>query len=189
MNLTQVLERLNSGDNAVNILGIDHRRVFNGQRASTGRRIGSPNLPVYKRVEAAITVKNEGAEVAAERYGISEGYAKALGSGFVGGRPSPELKEAIKEASTEVNDMKTQIKDAALTKLMLAVGLIDEDAVKKLGPVNQATVAEKMAAIVDKLEPKKEQVMNVNTGVIFYSPAQKSEDQYPTKFIDIESGG
>jgi hypothetical protein len=74
------------------------------------------------------------------------------------------------------------IKSAALDKVDILLGVINEDKISELGAKDAATTAEKMINIFDKLGPKTPVIEKAN--VIFYSPKIRESSSYP--IIDVE---
>lgn len=75
------------------------------------------------------------------------------------------------------------VKDAAIQKLMLSIGLITEDKLAKMKVKGLASVATSMAKVIGTVAPKQTQAPLVN--LVVYSPEIREEKSY--KVVEIVS--
>jgi len=87
-----------------------------------------------------------------------------------GGQVRPELVDKTKQQLGK-------IRDVAMEKLLITLGLIDDDKLETLGAKDLSIVASNVSKVVERALPKDEASMN-RTQIIMYSPQQMNIAEY-----------
>ncbi len=176
-NVAELKKQLTSKKNLLNSESVtpEVRKIKDG-KAQVGNRTGAKGIPPFMREMIAVSAKAHGSTETAKAFGVHRNTANGYAHGKVGGHNGRTDKELI----SKIEDMKERVADAALQKLMSAVGLITEEelAVAKVG--TKASVASSLAGVVDRVTRKDKAEINVNAGVIVYAPSQREERDFPT---------
>jgi hypothetical protein len=143
---------------------LEHRSIGHAGRVG-------PRLTVEKRTEIAIAAKTTGigapretqSEIA-QRFGISRQGVAEINAGH-GKINNSSFDEALERA-----------RDTALEKLMLSLGLIDEERMSKLGPRDLSLIASNMAKVVERTIPDKVREGNINLTI--YAPELRKESSF-----------
>lgn len=175
----QAEQRLSSPNNLANRLA-EFRKSnklqldvdSNTLAVSAGRKL--PRLP--ERIKQEIADKALTGEYTqkelAEEYGVSQPAIGAI-------KRSAEAKNlAI------IDNVDEQVKNMAVEKMMLAMGLIDEDSLTQLRATELASISSQMAKVYAAANPKQNQVA---VNLVIYSPEIKEEKSYPVVEIAAES--
>jgi hypothetical protein len=159
--------RLGSSKNLVNHLKTLH-----------GRPTGRVNLTEPQRDVIGKLAHTMPQREVAERFGVSESTVSACKTGRIGGKPATEERRATRE------EFEGTVRDAALTKLMGALGLLTEESMETLNPKELSAVAYKLSGINSQLRGAVDRnaFAAANVTINLYAPEQRSEDKY--KVID-----
>lgn len=142
--------------------------VVTKQRA--GRGIGNDEIPDFLRPIIGTAAKLSTSRAAAQEFGVAHATAANYANGKVSQRADGDLQAQI--------DSRIQtVQDVALTKMMVALNLLDEDMMQNKTGVNVSNIAANMGRIVEKTTKKVEQI-NQGTQVIIYAPQVRSEEKY-----------
>jgi hypothetical protein len=129
------------------------------------------------QAEVAALAHIKGIREVAKETGLSKRQVDNLKAARSDGEhASPALAEAT-EKKLEV------VRDVALEKLMLSLGLINENSVKGLGVKDAALVASAMARVIDHTADKRFQ--NQNNVLVIYAPPQRDEGKFQTVEVEI----
>lgn len=82
---------------------------------------------------------------------------------------------------TQINQSKERVSKRARRKLLLALSHITDDKLKETKPIELASIARNMSAIVKDMEPERETVITDGKGgptFIFYSPQFRKEESF-----------
>ena len=110
-------------------------------------------------------------------HGVSKSEVAACKSGKIGGRPANELNKGIR---TEIIN---NAKDVALEKLMLALGLIDEEKLSGLESAKDiGRFSKDMASVYNSLTAQ-QQNAGPQVNLIVYAP--KSREEASFKVVDV----
>jgi len=154
--------RLTSPRNLLNVLPRDNSAVV--QLHKTNGRGAA--IPQSLKVIASVLAKTEPHQEIKDALNI-----KTIGS------KNPDVVSAV-ERTTE------RIRDMALERLMLSLGIINDETLSNCGAKDAAIVARNLAGVVEKLTPKDLQGQSGVTLVV-YAPQQRSEKHYET--IDVKA--
>ena len=197
LNHQQAEERLNSPNNLANRLAEFRQRkklaldVESHTLAVTpGRQL--PRLPQAAKVEIADKIREGTHKVKdlAEEYGVTSPTITAIKKNVEKAEDQDRqlarqdsqlsLKEKYGEDSGKIEQA---VKDEAVNKLMLALGLISQEKLEKLKAKDLASIGNSMAGIYKDMSPNKLQGALVN--LVVYSPEVRPESSY--KVIEISS--
>lgn len=161
-----------------NLSKIEHRKMTN-----VGRKKGVAMLSPQMRALIGLSARIDGTSNAAKAFGVSDRTVRTLKKG----KASPflardaEQSEAIEKGIAE---KVPAIQNAALTKLMIALDLVDKDSLGKKGARDLTGAAKDLATIHEKLQPK--QLLSNNEGptVVIYTPTVAKESDYHV--IEVE---
>jgi hypothetical protein len=167
IDLEQAEVRLNSHDNPVRMI---FRELAHGQPKGTVHRNTEQQAEI-----AALAVIKPYKEVA-EKFNLSTGQVGNLARGRSDG------EHLNHELINKTDSKLMEVRDIALAKTMMALGLLTPESVGKASARAVAGIAASMARIID-VTTKKESGNNQNVLVI-YTPPQKEE----TKFQTVEIG-
>lgn len=163
--------RLNSPRNLVNTLpGRDTSVIV---RPTNGRPPGTKTTPQSLRIIAGVLAKTEGVTAVAAELEIGPKVV----SNAKNGKGSDEVASGV-EAGVQ------RIRDAALDKLMLSLGIIDETTLSNCGAKDASIVARNLAGVVERLSPREQAGTNVQ--LVIYAPQQKREGHY--EVLDVAVG-
>jgi len=157
--------RLNSSDNPTRV---EFRQV----QHLSGTRHGQAF-----QAEVAALARLRTAREVAEISGISERQVKNLKAARSDGE---HANSALADATQQKLET---VRDVALDKLMLSLGLINKDTTRTLSAKDAALVASAMAKVVDRTSDKRFQ--NQNNVLVIYSPLQKTEAKFQTVEVEI----
>jgi len=85
------------------------------------------------------------------------------------GKPHPELMQ-------ETNKKLGKIRDVAMDKLLITLGIIKDEKLEELGQKDLSIVAGNLARVVEKTLPREENASGAN--VILYAPTQMNVEEY-----------
>ena len=137
---------------------------------TTGSSKKLPRVPsdVREAIGLAAMTGLETQEEIAKRFGTSQPQVS-------------QCKIALEKKSAEKSDPIPKIKDIAVEKLMVAMGLLTEDKLSSCKAKDLATISGEMARVIDRVTPKVAQVPLVN--LVVYAPQIRSEESY--KVVEI----
>lgn len=136
----------------------------------------APNIPEFKRdIMADLVATGQSGQQIADAFGVSRMSVSNAARGMSGGRPPTEDRR--KKIEARQND----VKDAALDKLMLALGLITAENLAEEGPKNLSLIAKNMSSVMHQIEVAESEKAPVN--IIVYTPEMKRTEQF--KVIDV----
>lgn len=171
----ELQKRLENPDNLCNreeiIVQVEHKRL-----RDSGRREGDKNIPETVKELAGVlahvdTLKNVG-----ESLGISTSQVHQFKNGRNSQHvPNEELKDKIDERLGTV-------KDLALDRLVNSLNVITPEKLEKIKVVNAASIAQRMASVVEKVSEKKNDVGNVIFQI--YAPRMREEKEF--EVIEVE---
>lgn len=157
------------------------RNLINHLRPNADRKPRAANLTEQERdTIAELSIKHDIPQVEiAEAYGIAESTVSATVTGNIGGRP------AAPERAAKRNSLQDEAKDTALTKLMLALGLIDAEKMLECNAKDMSAIAANMAKVHASLSnaSQLQAAAGTNVQINIYAPEQKVESKY--KVIDV----
>ena len=158
-------------DNAQQRLNSTHNPVAEIREIKRpGNSLGRRGFGVEFQAEVAALAHRKTIREVAEKVGVSEGQVSNWKHGSTDG-------ETLNTKLIESTERKLEgVRDTALDKLMLALGVIDEEKIEKLSVKDAAAVAESMAGIIDRTT-KKVPVFNA-AQVIIMAPQQKEESKF-----------
>lgn len=154
---------------------------------SPGRNLGGQNTPV--EVKALVgTLANLESDTNGQpttnkelaiQFGMHPNEVSAAKHGKIGSREDEELKKKIE-------DNLGVVRDRAMDKLLLSMGMIDSDKLSKCKAPDLARVASSMASVVEKVTPKaKEADGKNNVKILIHNMGQHREDHYTT--VEVEA--
>jgi predicted transcriptional regulator len=111
----------------------------------------------------------------AEVFGVSQSVVAQSATGKIGGKPATEDRVA-KRISREEN-----IKDTALTKLMMTLGLINQEKLEDLDAKGLAQVGSHLAKVSQSLTPQQNAGNQVQ--LVVYAPQMRDEGRFKVKEI------
>ena len=182
----EALRRLNSTNNLANSLPSTPPPVPQVEYRTTSKvgKSRQQNIPEEVRdtigfLAAKATSENKKSgqhQVIADIFGVSRQTVQCAASGKVGGRP------ANFERKAKVIDREQDIKDTALTKLMMTLGLISEEKLEDLDAKGLAQVGSHLAKVSQALTP---QVGSnaASVRLVVYAPQMRDEGKY--NVIDV----
>lgn len=155
---------------------------------SPGRDVGSKQMPISLRAAIGTLANLESNTDAqpttnkelAKTFDIHPNQVSSAKHGKIGLRPDEELKKKI-------DDNLGQVRDTAMVKLMLSLGMIDNNKLEKCKAPDLARVASSMAGIIERTLPKsKEEIAGKNNvKVLIHNMGQHKEDYYSV--IEVET--
>lgn len=173
----QAKARVESGNNLLNRFGRKEEKANVEVIPITRQRDGKKeSLTEEAKIEVAARARTgERHKDLAEEFQVSRQTVMYLDHGGEGGRGFTDSKKV--EARMD------EIQDKALCKLMMSIGLLDEERLGKLGAKDLSTVAANMAKVAGNVRP------SVNDGnavhLHLYAPELRKEQNYKT--IEVSS--
>ena len=141
-----------------------------------GNTLGRRGFGVEFQAEVAALAHTKTVREVAEKTGVSEGQITNWKHGTTDGvKANPKL---IQETEKRLDT----VRDTALDKMMIALGVMTEEKMKDLSVKDAAWVADTMAGVIDKTSKKAPAF--VGAQVIIMAPTQKEE----SKFQVVEVG-
>jgi hypothetical protein len=133
-----------------------------------------------------------GPEVAAEIGNVSERYAALLGrpGGFGEHITDPEERLARNQKIRDsIYQGLSKVRDAAQDKIILALGLIDEESLQAIAPKDRARLAAQMAnqlsSVIDRTINKGEHLHDERTSHLhLYAPERRPLDAFNVKIVN-----
>lgn len=157
-------ERLGSQDNLVNkfeIRTIKHNR---------GNEVGVTGRGLEAQAQAAALGRILSHKDVAKITGYNVNTVSCLSRGIT---TKDDCTRKIKpELLSKTEEKLVEIRDEAVTKLMLAMGMITSDKLDKCNARDASIVAANMSKIVERTLPKEEKSNNLN--LVIYAPQQKT---------------
>lgn len=160
----QAKTRLNHPENIASN-GSLVRPLHNG-----GRNLGDRNVPPFIRELAGAAAHTEPAKEVAKAFDISQSSVNQ----YKIGNTSPKHHDP--DLKAKVDQRVSKVRDLALDKLMLSLGLLTTDRLEKVNARDASTIAANMAKVVEKTTPQ--QVNNQNLQIVFYAPNVRQEKDY-----------
>jgi transcriptional regulator with XRE-family HTH domain len=170
MNITheQAIKRLDNPNNLANRFGT---RISHIEIRNKGRRLGDVNLTDEQRNEIAVRSRlGEKQTDLAREYGTSQPNVSNIERGEGGRTDEARVERQLSE-----------VRDIALGKLMLSLGLITEDKLQDCGADTLARVAAHMSKVIEKSMPRQDPRANIN--LVIYTPEMKKETGF--KVVEI----
>ncbi len=160
--------------------GIDSPDVLEVQeKRFRGKTPGAKNIPDFLRPLIGASCLLSGVRETQEAFGLASTATPVHASKGKTSQYSPIDEEQKAQVNKIVGEAEDAIKDAAVEKLMSALGHLTDDKMSKSKGVEVSTIAKNMASIVNKITPKEKDVINP-TQIIIYAPAQKDLSHYDT---------
>ena len=167
-------ERLSSKDNLASRFNGGDPGVTHIQKVANKGPWGYPKIPKFIKVAAAVEARigeRSNTQIAKD-YGINKETVNQLknGSDFTG--------RGIEDI---VNDSLAKLKDVAMEKLMLSLGLMTDEKLSSTNAIGLSNIARNLSNVVERTTP-----VDANKGVtqlIVYCPAPRREDLY--EVVDV----
>ena len=167
--LDEAQARLDSRDNPT--------RVEFRQIEHKGNPLGQKGHGLAFQAEVAALAHVKSIREVSQQFGISERQVDNLKAARSDGEhASPALAKATEEKLSVVRDV-------ALEKLMLSLGLINDTSTRGMGAKDAALVASAMAKVIDRTSDKRFQ--NQNNVLVIYAPPQRDEGRFQTVEVEI----
>ncbi len=164
LTVSEAQERLSSQDNLVNKFEI---RTL---KHNAGNPTGTKGRGLEAQVAAAALGRVLPHKEAARITGYCENHVSRLSRGIT---TQDDHTRVIKEDLKEKTDQKmVEIRDEAVTKLMLAMGMIGSENLSRCNARDLSIVASNMSRVVERTLPKEANSNNLN--LVVYAPQQKS---------------
>lgn len=135
------------------------------ERLYRGGKTAKPNIPEELRPLIGAVTREVGTTAAAEEFGITKMTALTLSKGQSSpGYVNPELKE-------KVDALSNTVRESAMDKLAQMIGMVDPAEASDLKIGQKVALANQMAQVVDRLNPRGKEGINVNgNAFIVYAP-------------------
>jgi transcriptional regulator with XRE-family HTH domain len=158
--------RQESPDNLANRFNIHHERIEHA-----GRKPGQKNLPIETKDEIALRSRiGEKQAILANEFNVSQNEISEIERGNI---------KSINEAKVE--RQLGEVRDLALEKVMLSLGLITADKLSGCSAPELAHISNNLGNVVSRTIPNANQQTSVN--LIVYSPEPRKESSF--KVIEI----
>jgi hypothetical protein len=142
-----------------------------------GRAEGIKNLTENERAIIGASARAFGIRATANAFGVSESHTNSLAHGKVyreGGRESSKNHAALAE---KIEDRLDEVKDVALTKLMLSLGLLDEDKMDKATAKDLSGIAANLSKVVQNSSGNGNN-KGTQVNLVVYAPESKVISDY-----------
>lgn len=151
------------------------------KRHGAGRHLGDVNVPQSLRKMIGDASANEGRQAGLE-LARSLGISPASVSAYTHPENSSSLMAANKDDITNfLTNRKNKISKRAISKLGLAISMIDETKLKDLKATDLSNVAKNMAQVVKHMEPPvKDDAPAAGVQFVMFAPTVKNETHYET---------
>jgi hypothetical protein len=175
---TEIEELLNHSNNKAIVKIIGQGQDDRKSRAPNGIR---ETLSVETKAQIGTLASILGVKRTVELTGKNESQVSNYSRGKNGvGKPDPELASALE-------DSKGKIQEKVLSKADLFLDMLDIGKDSRENVLN-ATIAEKVVNIYEKLAPKN-QLPNINqANIILYAPKQLETHDYPVLEVEAQNG-
>ena len=172
----QALARLSSPDNLANKVVREGDKFEIRTIDRGGARVVAPKLSEEDRIEIATRAQLEPAARVAADFNISRQHVQNLKFGRVDSRKYDNGKhDALKQHVAEVRD---EIKDTALTKLMLSLGLLNESNMGDLDAKDISVVSANLSKVAANMEER--QAADSSMKILIYAPQMKDVEDFKT---------
>ncbi len=134
-------------------------------------------MPEFVRDSMAdlVALGHSGQKIA-DAFGVSRQSVSNAALGICGNRNPPN-----EERRAKIEARQLDIKDSALTKLMLSLNLITEENLSNEGPKALSLIAKNMSLVMNHIHTAEENKAPVN--IVVYTPEMKRTEQF--KVIDV----
>jgi len=185
---------MNSNHNLINQLGLgsfpssssplpEVTRIVNGEVLDkVTDKLHKSNGHSFHEVPPAIqeligiSANIDGPSVAAREFGVSVQTATK----YRDNKTNEELRDKIESQLTD-------IRDTAMEKLMLSLGVITPESMNGIKPKIASDIAANMSRVVEKTLPKDRGAINAPT-IIFYAPRQRAESDFEVIEVNNPAG-
>jgi len=185
----QASERLNNPNNLANRLAEFRRskKLVLDEPSATlavSKAVHLPRMSIPERAslaDKALSGEYTNLELA-EEYAVSPATVSRIKSQAIEIERQDYLLEHGERPEARNERVKEEVKNRAIDKMMLSMGLITEEGLSKLNAVGLASVATNLSKVAKNIDPPQAQGPLIN--LVIYSPETRSEDSY--KIIEIK---
>lgn len=171
------IKRLDSNENLANRLvrnngSLEIKKIEHGG----GRSNGQKNLTENERAIIGASARAFGIKNTAEAFGVSVSHTNSLAHGKVyrdGGR---EANKSHADLKNQIEDRLSDVKDVALEKLMLSLGLIDEEKLAESSAKDLSGIAANLSKVVENSSGGGKNNTQVN--LVVYAPESRKVADY-----------
>ena len=166
----QILERIKSEDNIANRFNnkpkLDYVHVE--EKRSVGMPKGQKIVP--PSLKNAIALLSRTKIDSQHNIGASFGISQPAVSNISTGKTHHDIKK--------VEAQLTQVRDVAMEKLMVTLGLMTDDKLEGVKAIDLSKIASNVSLVVSRTLPKEEAPTNQNIQLLVYSPVVKDESSF-----------